>query len=135
MTKNKLVYREVRISLPIYKSGIIVIITKDTKRAAANVRKWYNGEFEEWDADSIAGKTLSKEGYNGSVIWMRDSPRTPEQIAILAHEAFHATARLMDRLRVPLTYATEETYTYVMEYIVAEVLRQLRKPSHKRKTA
>jgi hypothetical protein len=133
--KGKLPYREIRISLPIYKAGVIIMITRDTERAAANVRKWYDGEFDQWDADSALGKTLSREGYTGSVIWLRDPPKTSEQIAVLCHEALHATARLMDRLRIPLTYSNEEAYAYVMEYIVSEVLREVRKPSRRKKSA
>jgi hypothetical protein len=130
---GKLLYREIRVPLPLFKQGVIVMVTRDTKRAAANVRKWYNGDFEEWDADSVDGKTLSREGYNGAVIWIRQPPRTPYQLAVLGHEVFHAVARIMDRLKVPLNYTTEETYTYTFEFIYSTILTELRKSKGKKK--
>ena len=134
MTK-RLPYREVRISIPVFKTGVVVMITRDTERAALNVRKWFHGDYDAWDADSIDGKTISKDGYSGPVIWMREEPNNPRRAAVLHHEAFHATARIMDRMRVPLNYSTEEVYAYISEYIFYSVLMSKVKPKPVRKKA
>ncbi len=132
---RKISYREVRIPLPIYKSGVIVMITKDTKRAAANVRKWYKGDFEEWDAYSVDGKTISKDGYTGPVIWIREEPNTPYRIGVLSHEVFHAVCRIFNRIGIPLSYESEEAYNYLQEHIFTSVLetKPRRKPKLKKR--
>ena len=131
MTK-RLPYREIRISLPVFKSGLIVIITRDTNRAAANVRKWFHGEYDAWDPDSIDGKTISKNGYSGPVIWMREEPNNPVRLAVLHHEIVHAVSRIMEKMRVPLNYSSEEIYAYLGEYIFHAVMKSKPKPVRKK---
>jgi len=109
------------------------MITRDTNRAAANVRKWFNDDYKEWDAYSIDGKTISKSGYNGPVVWIREEPTTPYRIGVLGHEVFHAVCRIMERAGVNLTYNSEDAFAYLYEHILDRVLSEKRKPATARK--
>jgi hypothetical protein len=116
--KRKLPYQEVHIPIPLFKSGVIVLLSKDIPRCVANIRKWFEGDFDEWDSVSIHGKTIYKEGYNGVVVWLPQYPKTPYELSVAFHEIFHATIRIMtDRMETQLNRSTEETFAYLGEFI------------------
>lgn len=126
MPSKKTLYTKFSIPVDVFKTGILVLITRDTTKACKDVNKWFEGEFEEWDAYSVDGKTLSKEGYH-PIIWLREPPTTAYWQSCLMHEVTHAVARIMERMKVPLNYSNEEVYTYLGEYIFHEILRRYTK--------
>lgn len=121
-TKRKLPYREIHIPIPLLKSGVIVMLSEDIPRCVANVRKWYESDFDEWDKSSIHGTTFYKSGYNGVAVWLPKFPETPYEFSTAFHEIFHATIIIMtERMETPLTKETHEIFAHLGEYITHEL--------------
>ena len=45
----------------------------------------------------------------------------------LAHEIFHATSFLLNRIGMPLDYASEEAYAYLLMHITSEINKHITK--------
>lgn len=61
---------------------------------------------------------------NESFVRLREEPTTPKWIAIMVHECSHAVMETMRRIGMPLTVESEEAYTYLLDYIVRNILEQ-----------
>ena len=67
------------------------------------------------------GRTLQLQN-NAIVLWLRHKPVSPYTIAVLAHEAFHATDFILDNAGLKLTNESDEAYAYLLDFIVREAL-------------
>lgn len=66
------------------------------------------------------GKTVLLS--NGSVIlWMPSTPTTFKEKGTLAHEVYHATCEIMNKIGVPPSTDNEEAYAYLIGYITTKV--------------
>lgn len=61
------------------------------------------------------------------IVWVPGVPKTPREIATLAHEMFHAVCLLMDWASVPLTTSSEEVYAHAQAHLVTEALTAMKK--------
>lgn len=61
------------------------------------------------------------------VLWMPKTPRSAEDIGLVAHEALHVVKDLMDWAHIPLGEASEEAYCHALGFVVRSVLEKLRK--------
>lgn len=105
----------------IYPFDIIVLIelsteemSKTLKRNKVRVKK----KFLEDGPDS-GRAILTKDG--NVVIIINSFPDTPKRFGILAHEIFHATHFIMNRIGQNLTMDSCEAYSYMIEYITSEI--------------
>lgn len=120
MEQQKAPYRKFNVPLPLFKTGVIVIITTDTKRAAGYIKKLYNYPYEEWDATKLQGRTLARDGY-WPIIWLREPPTQPDGQAILLHEITHVTYEILSFRGIPLDAPSVETYAYLGEHLYREI--------------
>jgi hypothetical protein len=126
---KKLAYREIHITIPLYKTGVIVLLSKDIPKCVSKIKKWFEGEYTEWDFASSHGKTIYRDGYNGVVIWLPQFPKTPYELSCAFHEIFHTVIRIMANRDIVLSNSSEEAFTYLAEYIAFKLLYA----NHKRK--
>lgn len=65
--------------------------------------------------DKCEGRTLMfSTGQTVIILYVNDS-------TTIAHEAFHATEMILDKLRIYHTRETSEVYAYMIGYIVGEI--------------
>ena len=70
--------------------------------------------------DDFRAKIFHREGM-ASVIWLPDV-RTPDQVAALAHEMFHAVTKMMDHFGLTLSDESDEAYAHALSFGVRSVL-------------
>jgi hypothetical protein len=56
------------------------------------------------------------------VIWIQPTDSISSLTSTVAHEALHATCDIMRYVGIPLTPASEEAYTYLMDYMVENII-------------
>src|SRR3990167_3078652 len=76
--------------------------------------------------DSRQGKTIHL-GNHQTLLWLKWPPTSPSAIATLAHESFHAINYVAQTAGIDFHNSSEEFFTYGMEYIIEEVLKDFRK--------
>ena len=102
------------IEIPIYNREIIMLSGNQQ-----DCIKWIGEEYglyTQWNANA-SGYFVSTANSGGSgFIWCDKST----SYATLAHEAFHATHSIMDAIGGNLTHDSEESYAYLIGFIVDE---------------
>lgn len=78
----------------------------------------FKGDFEEEKnlMERCAGITFSL-GTDDVVIWMRYTPKDNGDMAVFAHEVYHAVSFLLRSIGIGHTPDTEEAYAYTFEYL------------------
>lgn len=117
-----------QVSLDPYPATLIVIIAESDKELKTWIkrRKEYKNKEEildrlYWQKDSCSGfYTCSPR--NEGFIRLRRAPITANDIAVLTHEALHATCETLRRASLPLVSESEEAYTYLLDHIVRTVI-------------
>ena len=122
------IYKHIRAD--VYRRGITVFMGT-RKELVKFVEEAYDGDElllkqvkdDVDDATSIG--TAYKEERGQSLVWVPSFPKTPEQIASLAHEILHATYTLLDFCGVEYRYGgANEPYTYLFEYFLTNTLKK-----------
>lgn len=74
------------------------------------------------DDDALASYWYNSNNGNG-IIELPWHPKSPYEVSVAAHEALHATFRIADYIGVDyVVNASNEPYTYLLEYIVRNIL-------------
>jgi len=68
--------------------------------------------------------TWTAEGHEVVCCFLRDVPRTPSTIGVLAHEGFHVVARVAEIVGIPVSSDTEEWCAYYLHWFIDQVLRR-----------
>lgn len=65
------------------------------------------------------------DGYKGGTLWVKDLPVTPETIAILAHEATHASNHIlgMSGVIIDTLDMNDEPQSYLVQHLMSEFLK------------
>ena len=120
-------YKCIRIEL--YKRDITVFIGSHEE-----LKEWIktNDCTETWrdiinqilESDDNAEASYWHDAVNGNgIIELHYHPKSPEEIAVAAHECLHATMRVLSFIGIPCFYnEANEPYTYLLEYILEQVL-------------
>ena len=120
-------YKCIRIEL--YKRDITVFIGSHEE-----FKEWIktNDCTETWrdiinqilESDDNAEASYWHDAINGNgIIELYYHPKSPEEIAVAAHECLHATMRILSFIGIPcFDNEANEPYTYLLEYILEQVL-------------
>lgn len=120
-------YKCIRIEL--YKRDITVFIGSHEE-----FKEWIktNDCTETWrdiinqilESDDNAEASYWHDAINGNgIIELHYHPKSPEEIAVAAHECLHATMRILSFIGIPcFDNEANEPYTYLLEYILKQVL-------------
>ncbi len=72
------------------------------------------------------GKTIFCEG-NQTILWMKEfSPVYSFDLATLAHEVFHCVHFLMDKIKITLSFDSDEAYAYAIGFVFRRAFEELR---------
>ena len=120
-------FKEIRTSMGLFDFDVICIVG-DYKNAGKYIRwKFEDKEFspEKWDLGyEPRGKCFFSQGYV-PVIWIPKKPRTPREIATLAHECIHAVFHLFAWASLSMTRDTEEVLCHSTAHLVNNILKNL----------
>lgn len=120
-------YKIIRVEL--YKRDITVFIGSHEE-----FKEWVetNDCTETWrdiinqilESDDNAEASYWHDAVNGNgIIELHYHPKSPEEIAVAAHECLHATMRILSFIGIPcFDNEANEPYTYLLEYILEQVL-------------
>ena len=76
----------------------------------------------ESEDNSEASYWYNSNNGNG-IIELKKHPETTEEICIAVHECLHCVMRILSYIGIPyVEYAANEAYTYLLEYILTNVL-------------
>ena len=120
-------YKNIRVEL--YKRDITVFIGSHEE-----FKKWIktNNCSETWiniisqilKSDDNAEASYWHDDINGNgLIELHYHPKSPEEVAVAAHECLHATMGILSFIGIPcFDNEANEPYTYLLEYILKQVL-------------
>lgn len=65
---------------------------------------------------------------NESLLRIRKLPETPAEYGVLAHEIFHISANILDRVGMKLVIEiSDEAYSYLIGYLTKEIYTEINK--------
>lgn len=115
------------INIPIYDRNLIIgsncntkeyvkwlkVNIETDKRLVKDVKKHFN------DNRSYKASTLSIPS-KGFLIHFRDT-----SCGVIAHEAFHITHAVLNTAGIKLSFKSDESFAYLLEYLVTEITQHL----------
>lgn len=120
--------KEIYTSMGIFDFGVICVIGKQS-----NAAKFVDWKFEHKNGFDDAtfdmgyearGRCYFRTGYV-PVIWIPHKPRTPREIATLAHECLHAVFHLTEWVAMPISRDTEEVVCHAQAHLVTNILQHI----------
>jgi len=115
-----------RLKIPVFNGDVHLYIGNEKV-----FKSWYERTFKDtYTLTNRCGVTLSltsKKGIETPIIWLYRAPTDALMVSILCHEAFHAASYLLDEIGCELDVSSEESYAYVLSYIVEEFLKKVKK--------
>lgn len=136
MKKKKIKKKFFLIELPIYNIDIAISVGQTIQQLRSSLSKiwdeiiWDEGFPEEIPAHA-GGMTLRRTVGLFAVPYAIVFPKHPlskddfEGHASIAHEAGHVAIEILVSRGIPLTYDTEEAYTYLMGHLSREIYKNL----------
>lgn len=136
MKKKKIKKKFFLIELPIYNIDIAISVGQTIQQLRSSLSKiwgdviWDEG-FPEEIPDYASGVTLRRTVGMFAVPYAIVFPQHPlnetdfEGHASIAHEAGHVVIEILTSRGIPLTYDTEEAYTYLMGHLSREIYKNL----------
>lgn len=113
------------INIPIYEVRLIVSIGQSDKKFLSSLKKEkYKCKKECLISDAEAYFIPFTEA--SMLIRLKEGLRGPEDYGFLVHECLHATIYILARAGFKMTRSSEEAYTYLQEYIITEILKQMK---------
>jgi hypothetical protein len=118
-------------TLEIYPFDIVFIIDETDK----NIRKWVKSKTIISDIEGLmkllkwnSHKTMAFFGCtedNASFIRLRTRPIEPKDFGYVQHEILHCIIEIFRRIGIKLTKASEEAYTYAVQYLTERFFSEL----------
>lgn len=130
MSAKSLGLKEVRTSMGMFDFDVICVVGEYFAATKFVARKFEDEFFLEIAEDSNKGyvprgKCFYRTGYV-PIIWLPGKPKSPREVATLAHECLHAVMHLFDWAAVPVTRDTEEVFAHAQAHLVTNILTKLR---------
>lgn len=134
--KTKIKKKFFLIEIPLYNIDIAISLGQTIKELRSSLNKvwddviWDDGFPEEIPAHA-GGMTLRRTVGLFAVPYAIVFPQNPlnkenfEGHASIAHEALHVAIEILISRGIPLTYDTEEAYTYLMGHLSREIYKNL----------
>lgn len=104
----------------------MIVVVGNPKKTTDWLHEWLSSDIVVEDfKNSTQGLTFRYPDAN-PVIWLPEVPKTEKQIAVLAHEVFHAVLFILDKIGIELNGNTEEIYAYLVSYFMHSILEAVR---------
>ena len=111
----------IELKVPIYNDLIQIVLTD----SIWNYFKTYGIEGNEEEVKQYNGLTITKinnpNPYSFYVLFNDEE----YNVSCIAHEAFHVVSAIMRKINSPLNITTEETYAYLLSYLIDAFIEAL----------
>ncbi len=66
-------------------------------------------------------------GNGGTILWLRDYPKSAQSLATITHEVFHAVYFVLDKVGIKISDDSDELVAYMQGYLVEKILNRIAK--------
>ena len=81
-------------------------------------KEQFNLAFDDWKSDA---RTVNHNGF--VIVRFRNKiKKDAETIGLIAHEAYHATYSILNKIGIQPGFETEEVYAYLIQFLVKEII-------------
>lgn len=127
---TQLKLKEIRVSMGLFDFDVVCVVGDYENACKYTAWKFEDKFVEELGIESnygyeARGKCFFRAGYV-PVIWIPAKPKTPREIATLAHECLHAVFHLFEWVALPVSRDTEEVMTHAQAHLVTNILKGLK---------
>ena len=123
--KKKIIAKAIHIPLVLFPFEVLVCLGGDREWVIRQIKKcgYVPDAEEEKHIEMVGqGKTVMLKNCS-TIIWLKNYPRAGS--GVLAHEIFHATDFILDKMGIKHTEASDEVWAYVIEYLTNEVHKHI----------
>lgn len=114
------------ISLSIYDYDLNVFVHPDVREYERWMRRKIDRRYSLPENHVNARALFSFRDTGAVCMWLPRKPRTPNELGTLAHECAHVAIHLMDHIGQRVDLENDEPMTYVVGYLVREILGRLK---------
>ena len=82
-------------------------------------REQFNLAFDDWKSDA---RTVTHSDGFVIVRFRNKIKKDAESIGLVAHEAYHASYSVLNRIGIQLGFETEEVYAYLIQFLVKKII-------------
>jgi hypothetical protein len=82
-------------------------------------REQFNLAFDDWKSDA---RTVTHSDGFVIVRFRNKIKKNAESIGLVAHEAYHTTYSVLNRIGIQPGFETEEVYAYLIQFLVKEII-------------
>lgn len=112
------------IPVEIYCTEIVVSIGQTDDEIFDECKKrWEWDKYEDTVISAVSCQSLANFSFNSKMLMIRFKEKEPKD-GLIAHEAFHASFRILNSIGLNPSYETEEAYAYLLDYIVNKIKEQ-----------
>lgn len=115
------------ISLEIYPFDIMFSFNESDKKLFKKLKKLKIPKKEIKNCKLESNGLYLRFSNNTSLIRLPWIPKSPYEISILTHEVLHAVVSIFRVIDLPLSYKSEEAYTYLLDFIINKILTYVNK--------
>lgn len=116
------------INCKVYPFDVMVYFGEDREPLYRNLKKYLSESDIKELREYKYGFAKSVMFPNGqTLLYMKRKPETHFELGTLAHEIFHCTCFIMDRVGIKLTDESDEAYAYLIGYLTNEILKKIDK--------
>ena len=105
--------------MEIYNKELILVISKDVDKSIEKLDKEHGCEYD--DSIKYYAVTSTFSNTNGGMAYYITLPAEALTKDTIAHEAFHATVRILDHIGIDFNLGNQEPFAYLLEYLVREI--------------
>lgn len=122
---KKIIAKAIHIPLVLFPFEVLVCLGGDKQFVIKNIKKFgYTPDTEEEGHITMIGQGKCVMLKNSAtIIWLKNYPRAGS--GVLAHEIFHATDFILDKMGIKHTDSSDEVWAYVIEYLTKEIHKNL----------
>jgi hypothetical protein len=82
-------------------------------------REQFDQAFDDWKSDA---RTVTHSDGFVIVRFRNKIKKDAESIGLVAHEVYHATYSVLNRIGIQPGFETEEVYAYLIQFLVKEII-------------
>ena len=112
------------ISIEVFCTDVLVSINQTDEQlynclSYRFTREQFNLAFDDWKSDA---RTVTHSDGFVIVRFRNKIKKDAESIGLVAHEAYHASYSVLNRIGIQLGFETEEVYAYLIQFLVKKII-------------
>lgn len=90
---------------------------------SAYIKKRHRRAYKAKAEADLAGLYFASIPKRGAILWLPEEPKTPKQIAVLAHEVSHAVIDMHASRGINLDNENDEPFCYSIQFGIETILK------------